>query len=220
MSRAQCFVCSTGIDPAVDARGLVWEKKSLVPGESVYKHGDEFRCIYIVQSGVIRTETETAEGRLNVTGFYTGGDLFGPEGIGSDYMPGRAVACNKSRVCEITYSKLLAECEQNPGLQHEFISRLGQRIKSDEYKWRIIRNASASHRLFYFLCDLQKRQSHIDSDAGIVDLLIEKQYITNFLGLTPETFSRALKKLEKNGAIEKVSHNRILISREFSVEST
>ena len=219
VSRERCIVINIETDQETNNGRLVWGKAPLDPGEVIYRHGDEFRYLYIVQSGVVRTETETIEGRLNVTGFYMPGDLFGLEGIGSDCMPGRAVANNQSRICEITYSELLAECEKNPKLQQAFIARLGQRIKTDEYKWRIIRNESASHRLFYFLVDLKKRQLHMNKDSSIVELPVEKQYISNFLGLTPESFSRTLRKLEEKGLVEKISSNRFYLPETPGMEN-
>lgn len=185
------------------------------PGEAVFNRGDAFESVYVVQSGVVKTETETLEGRLDVTGFYIAGEMFGLEGIGSHSFPGRALACKKTRICEIAFDDLLQICEDNPALQREFISRLGKRIQADEYEWKLVRKESASYRVRHFLRELYRRQAGSTEDWNPVELPMNKQDIANFLGLSPESFSRALKRLESSGSVKRVTRDCISISREM-----
>lgn len=194
-------------------KGLLQERGPYAAGEIIYHRGDRFRSIYIVQSGVVKTETETLDGRLNVTGFYLSGEIFGLEGIGSGFFPGRSIASRETRICEISYDGLLEICKDNPALQREFIMKLGQRIQADEYEWKMIRNEPASTRLLYFLCDLCHRQTRTTGECREAELPMNKQDIANFLGLSPESFSRALKKLEADGSIKKLTHDCISINK-------
>lgn len=210
-------LCFAGSDDEVcinKAKGIIRERGPLAPGEIIYRRGDKFRSIYIVQSGAIKTETETREGRLSVTGIHIDGDLFGLEGIGSDTLPGRAIASRESWICEISYDGLLKVCEDNPKMQREFISRLGQRIQADGYGWKTVRKESASHRLLYFLCELCRRRARTADDWNLIELPMNKQDIANFLGLSPESFSRALKRLETSRSVKRISHDCLSVSRD------
>ena len=209
-----CFADENNEACVSAVKGLLRVKGPYSTGEIIYQHGDKFHSFYIVQSGVVKTETETLDGSLNITGYFLSGELFGLEGIGSGKFPGRAIAASNTKSCAISYEGLLDICKENSKLQRNFITRLGQRIQSDEYEWKAVRNDSAINRLLYFLCDLCKRQSNTSDICNEVELPMAKQDIANFLGLSPETFSRALKKLERNGAIKKLDHDRISINKD------
>jgi len=199
-------------------KGLIEEKGPIPAGEIIYQRGDKFRNLYAIQSGLIKTETESLEGRSNVTGFYTSGDLFGLEGIGSSSLPGRAMTIVETWLCEIPYESLLARCQSHPELHHAFTARLGQRIQNDEYKWKTIRNESSDRRALFFLNELHQQQSEICGETQVIELAMSKRDIANFLGLTPESLSRAFHRLEDKGLIEKIDLTRIRLIPETVAE--
>lgn len=215
-----CFGDSDNQHCVKVAHGILKERGPLPPGWVFYHPGDEFRHIYIVQSGVVKTETETEDGRLNVTGIYTNGDIFGLEGIGSKRLPGRAVASRETFVCELSYAGLLQKCAQSPTLLRELMAKMGQRIQADEYKWKTIQKEPASSRVLCFLQDIQKKQGMQNGQQTAVNLPASKQDIANFLGLTPESLSRALKKLKNEGSIQQINTNTFSIIADCSTPST
>lgn len=194
--------------------GLIQELGPFAPGEYIYRRGDEFKSIYSIQCGLVKTEAESIRGGLNVTGFYTCSDLIGLEGIGAQQLPGQAVAINETWLCRISYEKLLRYCRENPELHRQFTDRLGLRIHDDEYKWKSIRNEKAVDRVQYFMLDLHRRQNQCGGKKSEIELLMCKQDIANFLSLTPETFSRALKKLEQMKVVETISFSKLRLNLE------
>ncbi len=176
--------------------------------ESIYLHGDPVHSIHVVCEGVIKTETESKEGKQQVTGFFMPGELFGLEGVGSDEYPGSAIACVASRVCAFPLGEVLQICGSNREFLREVLYGMGRRIRFDGCKWKLVESETAYYRVLFFLCDLLIRQQG-GASAGMVMLQMEKRDISNFLGMNPSTLSRELWKLEGDGLIRRESKEQV-----------
>ncbi len=62
---------------------LVYVRKRIGEGESLFLAGDAFRSLYAVRSGFFKTRVTTADGRDQVTGFLKAGELPGDECTGA-----------------------------------------------------------------------------------------------------------------------------------------
>lgn len=202
-----------GLDPStVDAfKNIIKEHGPYSPGEYIYRQQDKFKAIYSIQDGSVKTETVTVDGKQSVMGFFLAGDLFGIDSIGSPTCATDAIAMEKTWVCEIPYKELLKLCSTEEKLQQQFINRLGSKIHSGEYNWKIVRNESAGRRVMYFLFQLYDRQRRNNSPSPRVRLPMSKQDLASFLGLTPESFSRTLTQLHNEGLITKESSKVIVL---------
>ncbi|BAO44181.1 Crp/Fnr family transcriptional regulator [Thiolapillus brandeum] len=177
--------------------------------ESIYVHGQPFHEIHVVCEGIVKTETESMEGKLQVTGFYMPGELFGLEGVGSTHYPGSAMACVASRVCSFSFKEVSRICNASREFLQELLAGMGRKIRFDGCKWKLVESETAYYRVLFFLCDLLIRQQSGAASAGIVALRMEKRDISNFLGMNPSTLSRELWKLEMEGLIRKQSKEQI-----------
>ena len=79
--------------------GLITTHRRVKTGQAIYRAGDVFKGIYLVRSGFIKTVALLEDGREQMTGFYTGGDVLGIDAIGSVDHPTDAVALEDSDVC-------------------------------------------------------------------------------------------------------------------------
>jgi CRP/FNR family transcriptional regulator len=66
-----------------DLDQLVYARKRVAGGESLFLTGDPFRSLYAVRSGFFKTRVTTADGRDQVTGFLMEGEMLGIDGIGA-----------------------------------------------------------------------------------------------------------------------------------------
>ncbi|MEJ2395948.1 MAG: helix-turn-helix domain-containing protein [Candidatus Thiodiazotropha sp.] len=140
-------------------------------GEAIYREGLPFNAIYFIQKGSVKTEVCTASGMLEVTAFYLIGELLGVDAIGSDHYPSDAVAMEET-------------------------------INSDVYQWALARNLKAKQKVAWFIFNLFKRvRSRQSSNLRAIPLPMRKTDIANYLGLAPESLSRALHALEEEGMI-------------------
>ncbi len=182
--------------------------------ESVYLHGDPVRSLYVVCDGMVKTETESREGKLQVTGFLMPGEIFGLEGMGSEEYPGSAMACVDSRICAFPLEDILHRCGASQEFLQETLFGMGRRIRFAGCKWKLVESETAYFRVLFFLCDLLIRQQGGSVSAGVVLLRMEKRDISNFLGMNPSTLSRELWKLEGDGLIRRESKEQVQVGSE------
>jgi len=201
---ARKFCLAGAIDKA-SLRALETEIKSRGPyqqGERIYRQGDSFRAIFMIQSGAVKTEINTRDGRAQVSGFHLQGELLGVETMGGGRYLCDAVALEKTWCCAVPVERFLKVCNASGGLQHELLQRLGQRIRDDEYGWMLNRNERAEVRLVSFLYDLYQRINLRNGESsGRMQLPMYKEDIANYLGLAPESLSRTFRRLQNEGII-------------------
>jgi len=170
--------------------------------DRIYRTGDRFKSIFVVQRGSIKTEAVTYDGRAVVTGFYLPGDLFGIEGIGNKTRSCDAVALSNAWVCELPFLQLEGLCRSNPALQHNLISVLGRKIGRDDHAILMMHNMRAECRVSRFLTIFHERlKSFYGEEIKVITLPMTKDDIAKYLGFTPETLSRILTKLSNEGVI-------------------
>lgn len=171
-------------------------------GKTIYREGQPFNSIYIIQSGSVKTELCTVNGMLEVTAFYLTGELLGLDSIGSEHYPADAVAMEETWLCELPYHQLKTMCQNCGEFQLALILRLGRTINADVYQWALARNLKAKQKVAWFIFNLFKRvRSRHTSDLRTIPLPMRKTDIANYLGLAPESLSRALHALEEEGMI-------------------
>lgn len=181
-------------------------------GEAIYRRGDHFKSLYVVQCGVAKSETETVDGRHHVTGFYFPGDLIGLDSVSVRTQPCNVIAVEKTWVCEIPFIQLEQLCIEAPSLQHEIFMRMGQRIYDDEYNCLMARGESADTRILGFLTEkFQKLAGSQYISVNYLHLPMSKADLSSYLGIQPETFSRSMKRLQDKGyIINSAKHIEIL----------
>jgi len=216
---ARCRVCTSGnlcyqFQMRANGSGLSGSKhnrkQSFAPGEAIYVHGETSTAVYLVCEGIIKTETETKEGKQQVAHFHMPGEFLGLEGMGGGSYPGSAIACSSARVCRFSQDEVLTICGRYPDLLRKVFAGLGENIRSERYKWKLVRNEIAYYRVLFFLCDLLARQQGAVI-AGTVSLPMEKRDISSYLGMNPASLSRELRKLETKLLIKRLSQDQIYI---------
>ena len=171
-------------------------------GEAIYREGHPFSSIYFIQRGSVKTEVCTINGVLEVTAFYLVGELLGTDAIGSECYPADAVAMEETWLCELSFSHLQSMCSASDAFQLALIKHLGRTINMDVYQWALARNLKAKQKVAWFIFDLFKRvRQRLPTDMRSIPLPMRKTDIANYLGLAPESLSRALHALEKEGMI-------------------
>ncbi len=171
-------------------------------GKRIITSGQPAHAIYIVHSGTVKCERVSVNGGKHVIGFYLSGDLFGCEDLGAEQHSYDAVALQESWVCKICIEKLENLFPEYPDLQHCFFSRIAERIRSSERLLTDSFTMNAKYRLKGFLHEFYVRSSRRGNLTGHSILLpMYKVDLANHLGISPETLSRLLRELEKDGAI-------------------
>lgn len=170
-------------------------------GDTIYKMEDQFKSLYVIQEGAVKIETVSEDGVNMVDGFYFTGELFGIDAIGDSHYRNDAIALKKTSVCELPYDKLETLCTNIPDLQHKIFKLLGHQIRTINDNIVHNRYLSAEKRVLIFLRKLSDSNVVKKTNDGQIPLPMSKGDMACYLGLRPESLSRALSKLSSAGMI-------------------
>lgn len=183
--------------------GLTGTLTSLAQDQGIYGEGEPAVLFYKVVSGVVRTCKLLGDGRRQVDAFYVAGDVFGIEAGETHRIAAEAV----SDCTLITYRRrsldLLSKGNETVA-RHLFQFALKNAARAQDHAL-LLGHRSAMEKLACFLLHWTRPSPQ----QTTVTLEMSRQDIADFLGLTIETVSRTLSKLEKDGVIKMSAARRI-----------
>jgi CRP/FNR family nitrogen fixation transcriptional regulator len=171
----------------------------------IYGEGDEARCFYKVVSGVVRTCRFLSDGRRQIDAFHREGDVFGFEATADHRMAAEAVTdCSV-----IAYRRRGLETivSQDDRLSRWFFSHAMTSMASAREHSLLLGRASAAQKIGAFLEETAQRAG----SGGVIELVMSRQDIADYLGLTIETVSRTLSQLDRDGVIGLPSARRVVV---------
>lgn len=171
---------------------LIKRVKPLKKGDYLYHTGDEFKGLYAVQSGALKTMGLTVEGKEQVTGFHLEGELVGMDAVDINQHPCNAIALENTEVCLIPFDKLEDLTQEVPKLMRDLAKIMSREILREEKTLIMLGSTTAEQRLAMFLLNLYKRQLRRGGEKSQLTLQMTRQDIGNYLGLAFETVSRHL----------------------------
>lgn len=176
-------------------------RRPVVAGQTLFRAGQPFKALYLVNAGFFKTCITAEDGRERATGFPLRGDLLGIEAIGTDTYACDAIALDSGEVWELPYPPVLTASLQLPALQAKLSQALAAALRM-ERSWSLaIGTLGAEARVAMFLLEMASRQASIGfSDRRLV-LRMTRAEIGSFLGLQLETVARGLSQLAARGAI-------------------
>ena len=112
-----------------------------------------------------------------------------------------AVALENSQVCVVPFTELEALGREVPRLQRQLHRIMSHQIAFNHNVMLLLGSMYAEERVAAFLLDLTHRLQARGYSASTVLLRMSREEIGSFLGLTLETVSRALSKLQSSGQL-------------------
>ncbi len=176
---------------------IIERKKPIQKGENLFKAGDELKSLYAIRSGTIKSYTITEQGDEQITGFHLAGDLVGFDAIHRQQHPSFAQALETSMVCEIPFEILDDLSGRMPKLRQQILRLMSNEIMGDQEMILLLSKKNAEERLAAFLYNLSTRFAERGFSAREFRLSMTRGDFGNYLGLTVETSSRLLGRLQK-----------------------
>jgi len=196
-----CLPVSLQSDDIVRLEEIVKRGKVLQKNELLYRSQDTFRSVYVIRSGYIKTYCNTERGDEQITGFYYPGEIIGLDGIGKNFYVNNAKALDTTAVCELPFDSFQQLSAQLPSLQSHFFQLMSQEITADQQLIAMLAQKTAEQKVATFLVITSARNVRRHLSGLHFDLPMSRTDIGNFLGLTIETVSRILTKLNKDGVV-------------------
>jgi CRP/FNR family transcriptional regulator, anaerobic regulatory protein len=181
---------------------IIQRGRPIQKSDRLYHAGERFESVYAVRSGAIKTVNITKDGQEQITGFYLPGEIIGMDGIASGHHTNDAIALETSAICEIPFSRLEELSFQLPGLQRRLFQVMSQEIANDQQLITLLSKNSADERIAALLLSISARNHGRGLSADEFYLPMSRGDIGNFLGLTIETVSRVMGRLNKQKIID------------------
>ncbi len=170
---------------------------SLGKREMLFFEGDVGRYLFFMTSGSIKLFKSNEEGKEAIIRFIEPGDLFAELILFlKNRYPVNAMAIKPSRVLAIDASKLFNFIKMHPEVAMKLIGMLAAKSK---YLVKMVENLALADVRERFMNYLKYMREKTGGDT--VFLPVPKGELSMLLGVSPETFSRLLKKLTEEGVI-------------------
>lgn len=187
--------------------------RSVESGREIVQHGDEVKYLYVIIEGSVKTLRASPEGEEATIRMLTAGDTFMDAVI---FMGGkspiRATALKQSKLLMIPAHIIRQQVLRDGQLGENLLKIVSNHYKNAMQQIDSIVTKTPVARLGYYFLKLHMEQN---PDSMQVELPFQKSMIANHLGMKPETFSRALKKLKSIGI--DVDHERITLGDAYSL---
>ena len=164
--------------------------------------GDPADAFFLVVGGQIKVYKVSADGKEHVLHLAESGQTFAEGAVfGFKGYPAGAEAVTKAEVIMVPKEPFLSILDLNPQLSRAMMKELSiwlRRLTDIIYSLAF---KDVETRLISYLV-MQCHEEHDDLKDGMqFELGIEKALLASYLGTIPETFSRALRKLQDAGLI-------------------
>lgn len=177
------------------------QRRIVRAGDTIYQVGQQFGCLYVVNSGFFKTVNLSGEGREQVVGLHFKGDWMGLEGIAAAHYGCDAVAMDTGEVWAIRYDALLQVAVRTPALLTALHEAMSRELTRDHDSMLSLCTLPADARVAGFLRHWADALAQRGLRTDQITLPMTRAEIGNYLGMTLESVSRALSRMARGDVI-------------------
>jgi CRP/FNR family transcriptional regulator len=180
------------------------------PGQIILVECDPIAHYYRIASGTVRIYQSIADGRRQVIDFLGAGDCFGLTGL--DYHAYSVEAV--SRVTMIRYPRHTVETaiRDDPGAARRLFQLACEELRRAQEHMLLLGRKTADERIASFLLRLAGADG-AQAARPVVTLAMSRLDMADHLGLTIETVSRTISRFRRQGLIDLLGRQEILLRR-------
>ncbi len=180
-------------------------------GQIIFSEGDDGNGFYVVVSGRVKIFKLSPEGKEQILHIFGHGDPFGEVAVFTgQHFPANAEAMESSRIFFFPMESFSDLIKKNPSLALNMLAILSRRLRRfanliDDLSLKEVPGRLAAHLLYL---------SGQTEGSEQLELSITKTQLASLLGTIPETLSRILGKMSKQGLIESDGRRIKILDRE------
>jgi CRP/FNR family transcriptional regulator len=178
-------------------------------GRTLFNEGDDAANVYEIVRGMVRLYRVLPDGRRQIMGFLSDGDLVGVAVAGRYVYSAETITAVSARF--YARAKFDRMVDEVPGFARRLLMLASDELRAAQEQMLLLGRKSASEKVATFLLALAARQADDRSACDEVVLPMTRTDIADYLGLTIETVSRALRRLKCEGVIALLSTSRVEI---------
>jgi len=182
----------------------------LSSGELVYAAGSDVSQLLVVHTGRLKITRSSADGQERVVRVLEPGDFVGEAAFLTGARPDHTVTTlEPASLCVFKHADLARLVAAHPTIAVRMLQALSRRLTDTETRLAAATSTDVSARLAGYLLGLPG--THVDGSVEVT-LPLAKKDIASLLDTTPESLSRALRRLGDSGMIDQRRGRRIGLS--------
>ncbi len=196
LSHQSLFRCLDADQLALLAQGALEQRMD--KNEFLYQKGEDPRGMHLVISGQVKLMLPSTEGVEKVVMMVGPGDTFGEETIFHGRGSPVTAQANKDSILLVLEKQALRDTmRSSPSVAEMMMARMGEHLHQLIENLETCVQRSSAQRVAHFLSQRAPEQA-VSYD---LELDMNKSTIASQLNLAPETFSRVLNRLSRDGLI-------------------
>lgn len=192
-----------GLDRA-HAEALAAESRAIaIPGGQVlFRRGTPSTGFFVVRDGRMQLSVSNSEGTVRVLEIISPGGAFG-HGVMfvREPYPVDATALVDTHLVFVPATAVDAILDEDPAMARLMLSSISKRLQGKIQEIAMLSLQSATQRIVAYVLGAIPLDAAHDGRPTSVELPARKQVLASSLGMTPETFSRAMRTLSGKGLI-------------------
>ncbi|MFT5111029.1 MAG: CRP/FNR family transcriptional regulator [Parasphingorhabdus sp.] len=180
---------------------IISPHRTVLRGETLYNDSDKISALFAVRSGSLKSVITTEEGDEQIVGFHMPGEIVGFDGI-DDVHSCSVVSLEETYVCELPIKDLDRLTLAIPSLHKEISAIMRREITQEQSMLLVLAQRPADSRLATFLLSLSGRLGKRGFSETEFELSMTRHDIANYLGLSPETISRLIRRFQGAGFVK------------------
>ncbi len=207
-------ICASLETDELQLLGNLGRKRTIKRGETLLWEGDPAPVVANIIEGVLKLSVNLQDGREQIVSVMYASDFIGrPFGKESPY---RVTAMTDAQVCVFTRSSFDSFAREHPDLQNKLLQRTLDELDRAREWMTLLGKKSATERIATLLLELSDRLS-MEGCSPIAryldrfELPMDRQQISDILGLTIETVSRQFTRIRKEGIIDLPDRRTVVI---------
>jgi CRP/FNR family transcriptional regulator len=179
------------------ALGAIGMRRVFRKGETIFSEGDEGSGFYAILSGRVKIYKVSTEGKEQILHLFGPGESFGEVSVFTGQgFPADAAAMTAATVLFFPRGAFIGLIRDDPALALNMMAQLSQRLRQFAGLIEDLSLKEVPGRLAKYLLFLSGRE------GGAVELDVSKGQLASLLGTIPETLSRILSKMNRQGLID------------------
>jgi CRP/FNR family transcriptional regulator len=194
--------------------------KEFNKGDVIFTEGNIANTLYFINEGKIKLYRYTKDGKEQILHILSEGDFFGDlELIKPSKYGFNSKAIEDAKICTLTKEEMKDIMMKNPEIGIKVLETVGERLSKVENLVQNLATNDVDSRMAYLIIELMEKYGENVEGNISVKLPISREDMASYIGVTRETISRKLKKLEDENLIKIIGTKTIIIIDEEGLKN-
>ncbi|WP_026889001.1 Crp/Fnr family transcriptional regulator [Clostridium beijerinckii] len=194
--------------------------KEFSKGDVIFTEGNIANTLYFINEGKIKLYKYTKDGKEQILHILSEGDFFGElELIKPSKYGFNSKAIEDAKICTLTKEEMKDIMMKNPEIGIKVLETVGERLSKVENLVQNLATNDVDSRMAYLIIELKEKYGENVGGNISVKSPISREDMANYIGVTRETISRKLKKLEDENLIKIMGTKTIIIIDEEGLKN-